>query len=82
MSLPGAGSRAMPGDFERLPALVSPAAPGPGLVVLAGELFGRMRAELSVVGGLVGGGLLDLLTIAGLAAGLRERYAEPARPRP
>src|SRR5712691_7568704 len=31
---------------------------------------------------LVGGGLLDLLTIAGLAAGLRERLAEPARPRP
>src|SRR5260370_35237690 len=31
---------------------------------------------------LAGGGLLDLLTIAGLAAGLRERLAEPARPRP
>ncbi len=30
----------------------------------------------------IGGGLLDLLTIAGLAAGLRERLAEPARPRP
>ena len=77
--MPGATIRALAGDLERLPALVSPAVPGPGLAVLAGELLGRVLAELPGVGGLVGGGLV---TIAGLAVGLRERSAEPARPRP
>ena len=44
--------RAMPGDLEhaRLPAPVSPAAPGTGPAVLAGELLARVRAELPVVG--------------------------------
>jgi hypothetical protein len=42
----------MPGDLERLPAVVSPAAPGAGPAVLAAELLGRVRAELPAVGGL------------------------------
>ena len=37
----------MAGDLERLPAPVSPAAPGAGL---AAELVGGVRAELPVVG--------------------------------
>jgi hypothetical protein len=40
----------MPGDLEPLPARVSPAAPGTGPMVLAGELLGRVRAELPAVG--------------------------------
>ena len=40
----------MPGDLERLPALVSPPGPGEGPAALADELLGRMRAELPTVG--------------------------------
>jgi hypothetical protein len=50
MSVPGATIRVMAGDLERLPGPVSAAAPGPGPAVLAGELLGRVRAELPVVG--------------------------------
>ena len=50
MPVPGATIRAMPSDLERLPVPVSPAAPGAGPAVLAGELLGRVRAELPVVG--------------------------------
>ncbi len=52
MSVPGATIRAMPGDLERMPALVSPAAAGAGPAALAAELLGRVRAELPAVGGL------------------------------
>ena len=59
-------------------------------IVLHPEPASRTRVHLRLrLAGLghrrlveIGGGLLDLLTIAGLAAGLRERLAEPARPRP
>ena len=50
MPVPGASIRAIPGDLERLPVPVSPAAPGAGPAAVAGELLGRMRAELPVVG--------------------------------
>ena len=52
MPVPGATIRAMPGDLERLPAPVSPAAPGAGPAAVAGELLGRVRAELPAGGGL------------------------------
>ena len=52
MSVPGATIRAMPGDPGRLPAPVSPAAPGAGPAAVAGELLGRVRAELPAGGGL------------------------------
>jgi hypothetical protein len=50
MSVPGYTLRAMPGDLERLPAPVSPAAPGAGPAAVAAELLSRVRAELPVVG--------------------------------
>ena len=50
VSVPGATIRAMPGDLERLPAPVSPAAPGAGPAAVAGGLLGRVRAELPAVG--------------------------------
>ena len=50
LSVPAATIRAMPGDLERLPVLLSPAAPGAGPAVLAAELLGRVRAELPVIG--------------------------------
>jgi hypothetical protein len=50
MSVPGATTRAMPGDLEPLPALVYAAAPGAGPAAVAGELLGRIRAELPVAG--------------------------------
>jgi integrase/recombinase XerD len=40
----------MPDDLERLPARVLPAAPHAARAVLAGELLGRVRAELPAVG--------------------------------
>ena len=52
MSAPAATVRAMPGDLEPLPALVYAAAPGAGPAAVAGELLGRVRAELPAVGGL------------------------------
>jgi hypothetical protein len=50
MSAPGVTIRAMPGDLELMPVRVLPAGPGAGPAVLAGELLGRVRAELPVVG--------------------------------
>ena len=55
--VPGATIRAMPGDLEPLPAHVSPAAPGAGPAAVAGELLGRVRAELSAGGGLGSGSM-------------------------
>ena len=52
MSVPAATIRAMPGDLERMPARVLPAAPGAGPAALAAELLGRVRAELPALGGL------------------------------
>ena len=49
VSVPDATIRAMPGDLERLPVPVS-GRPGP--TAMAGELLGRVRAELPAVGGL------------------------------
>ena len=46
MPVPGAAIRAMPGDLGWLPARL----PGAGPAVLAGELVGRVRAELPAVG--------------------------------
>jgi hypothetical protein len=46
MPVPGAAIRAMPGDLGWLPARL----PGTGPAVLAGELVGRVRAELPAVG--------------------------------
>jgi hypothetical protein len=40
----------MPSDLERLPARVPAAAPGAGPAAVAGELLGRVRAELPAVG--------------------------------
>ena len=58
----------MPGDLERLPAPVSPAAPGAGPAVLAAELLGRVRAELPVVGGL---GEREQVLVSAWLTGLR-----------
>jgi integrase/recombinase XerD len=58
----------MPGDLEPLPARVLPAAPGAGPAVLAGELLGRVRAELPVVGGL---GEREQLLVSAWLTGLR-----------
>ena len=55
MSVPAATIRSMPSDLEQLPARVPAAAPGAGPAVLAGELLGRVRAELPAVGELGGG---------------------------
>ena len=68
MSVPGATIRAMPGDLERLPAPVSPAAPGAGPAALAAELLGRVRAELPVVGGL---GEREQVLVSAWLTGLR-----------
>ena len=37
--------RAMPGDLERMPAPVFPAAPGAGSAAMVGELLGRVRGS-------------------------------------
>src|SRR5690348_1258209 len=68
MSVPGATIRAMPGDLGPLPARVSPAAPGTGPAMLAGELLGRVRAELPVIGEL---GEREQLLVAVWLTGLR-----------
>ena len=58
----------MTGDLERLPAPVSPAAPGAGPAAVAGELLGRVRAELSAGGGLgAGAGLRASANLAAVA---------------
>jgi hypothetical protein len=52
MSVAAATIRAMTGDLERLPVPASPAGPAAGPAAMAGELLGRVRAELPAVGGL------------------------------
>ncbi len=59
---------AMTGDLERLPAPVSPAARGAGPAAIAGELLGRMRAELPRVGEL---GEREQLLVSAWLTGLR-----------
>jgi integrase/recombinase XerD len=54
--------------MERLPAPVSPFASGAGPAVLAGELLGRVRAELPAVGGL---GDREQLLVSAWLTGLR-----------
>ncbi len=68
MSVPGYTIRAMPGDLERLPAPVSPGAPGARPAALAGELLGRVRAELPAVGGL---GEREQVLVSAWLTGLR-----------
>jgi hypothetical protein len=68
MSVPGATIRAMPGDLERLPAPLPPAAPGAGPAAVAAELLGRVLAELPVVGEL---GEREQLLVAAWLTGLR-----------
>jgi hypothetical protein len=68
MPVPGATIRAMAGDLERLPALVSPAAPGAGPAAVAAELVGRVRAELPAVGEL---GEREQVLVAAWLTGLR-----------
>jgi hypothetical protein len=58
----------MPRDLERLPAPVSPAAPGAGPAAVAGELPGRARAELPAGGlGERGAGLRASANLAAAA---------------
>jgi integrase/recombinase XerD len=68
MSEPGATIRAMPGDLERMPARVLSAAPGAGPAAVAGELLGRVRAELPAVGEL---GEREQVLVAAWLTGLR-----------
>ncbi len=65
MSVPVPGQ---PGDPGRLPAPGSLAAPGAGPAAVAGELLGRVRAELPVVGGL---GEREQLLVSAWLTGLR-----------
>jgi hypothetical protein len=58
----------MPGDLEPLPARVLPAAPGAGPAAVAGELLGRVRAELPAVGEL---GEREQVLVAARLTGLR-----------
>jgi integrase/recombinase XerD len=58
----------MPGDLEPLPARALPAQPGAGPALLAGELLGRVRAELPVIGEL---GERDQVLVAAWLTGLR-----------
>jgi integrase/recombinase XerD len=58
----------MPDDLERLPARVSAAVPDVGQAMLAGELLGRVRAELSAIGEL---GERDQVLVAAWLTGLR-----------
>jgi integrase/recombinase XerD len=68
MSVPGDTIRAMSGDLERLPVPLSAAALGPGPAAVAGELLGRVRAELPVVGEL---GEREQVLVAAWLTGLR-----------
>jgi hypothetical protein len=58
----------MSGDLEPLPARVLPAPPGAGPALLAGELLGRVRAELPMVGEL---GEREQVLVAAWLTGLR-----------
>jgi integrase/recombinase XerD len=66
MPVPGGTIRAMPGDLERLP--VPAAASGASPAAVAGELLGRVRAELPVVGEL---GEREQLLVSAWLTGLR-----------
>ena len=68
MTVPGATIRPMPGDRERLSVSLSAAALGVGPAAVAGELLGRVRAELPVVGGL---GEREQILVAAWLTGLR-----------
>ena len=59
---------AMSGDLGRLPVPVSAAVPGAGPAAVAGELLGRVRAELPVVGAL---GEREQVLVAAWLTGLR-----------
>ena len=58
----------MPGGSGRLPAPVSPAAPGAGPAALAAELLARVRAELPMIGEL---GEREQVLVAAWLTGLR-----------
>ncbi|HYB16676.1 MAG TPA: site-specific integrase [Streptosporangiaceae bacterium] len=58
----------MPGELERLPGPVAAAALGTGPAAVAGELLGRMRAELPVVSGL---GEREQVLVSAWLTGLR-----------
>lgn len=62
----------MPDDLERLPARVPAVAPDAGRAMLAGELLGRVQAELPAVGEL--GEREQVLVVAWLS-GLRSARA-------
>ena len=64
MPVPGAAIRAMPGDLGWLPVRL----PGTGPAVLAGELVGRVRAELPAVGEL---GEPEQILVSAWLTGLR-----------
>ena len=78
MSVPAATIRAMPGDPGRLPAPVSAAAPGAVRAAVAGELLGRVRAELPAVGGL---GEREQVLVAAWLTGRRALTRRPRRQR-
>jgi len=60
----------MPSDLELLPAPALPGRAGAGPASVAGELLGRVRAELPVVGGL---GERDQVLVSAWLTGLRSR---------
>ena len=67
----------MAGDLERLLGPVPPAAPGPGSAALTGELLDRVRAVLSVIGGL---GEREQVLVSAWLTGLRSaRTPEPVK---
>ena len=68
MSVPGATIRAMPGELELLPVPASTAVPVAGTAAVAGELLGRMQAELPAVGKL---GERERLLVSAWLTGLR-----------
>ena len=76
MSVPGATIRAMTGDLERLPASLSAAVLGLGPAAVAGELLGRLRAELPVVGDL---GEREQVLVAAWLTGLRSARTQIGR---
>ena len=68
MSVPGATIRAMSGELELLPVPASSAVPVAGPAAVAGELLGRMQAEMPAVGEL---GERERLLVSAWLTGLR-----------
>jgi len=68
MSGPGYTISAMPGDLERLSVPVSATGFGVGPAAVAGELLGRVRAELPAVGEL---GQREQILVLAWLTGLR-----------